>query len=128
MKTTPFPRIEDMDLYEALDVGRDATAEEIVKAYRRARDAYGPGSMTSYGLLADDERRSMQEKIEMAFQTLGDEERRRDYDEATFGDAGTARPGAALRRTVERLEIGDAERKMGFAERLKGLFRRPRSD
>lgn len=129
MKPTPFKKIDEMDLYEVLDLARSATAGEVAEAYRRAVESYRPGSLTSYGLLAEDERRSMLERIELAFRTLGDDERRRAYDEATFGKDGGLRPGAAYRRTVERLEIGDADRKTGFAERLRRLFRRgPRPD
>ena len=122
MKPTPFKKIEEMDLYEVLDIGRNAAAEEIADAYRRAVESYRPGALTSYGLLAEDERRSMLERIELAFRTLGDDGRRRAYDEATFG--GGVRPGAAYRRTVEKLEIGDADRKAGFFEKLRRLFRR----
>lgn len=129
MKTRPFKKIEDMDLYEVLDVGREASAAEVAEAYRKAVESYRPGAPTSYGLLAEDERRSLLDRIELAFRTLGDDERRRAYDEATFGGSGTLRPGAACRRTMERLEIGDADRKPGLAERLRRLFRRgPRPD
>ncbi len=129
MKPTPFKKIEEMDLYEVLDIGRNASAEEIAEAYRRAVESYRPGALTSYGLLAEDERRSMLERIELAFRTLGDDERRRAYDEAAFGEDEGRRPGAAYRRTMEKLEIGDADRKTGFAEKLRRLFRRgPRPD
>jgi DnaJ-class molecular chaperone len=124
MKPTPFKKIEEMDLYEVLDIGRNAAAEEIAGAYRRAVEAYRPGALTSYGLLAENERRSMLERIELAFRTLGDDERRRAYDEAVFGEGGGRPTGAAYRRTVEKLEIGDADRKTGFAEKLRRLFRR----
>jgi DnaJ-class molecular chaperone len=126
MKSTPFKRIDDMDLYEVLGVGREASTGEVAEAYRRAVESYRPGALTSYGLLAEDERRSMLERIELAFMTLGDGERRRAYDEETFGGSGTQRLGAAYRRTVERLEIGDADRKTGFAERLRRFFRHGR--
>ena len=128
MRPSPFKRIDDMDFYEALDIGRDASTGAVAEAYRKAVEAYRPGALTSYGLLAEDERRSMRERIELAFRTLGDDERRRAYDEETFG-GGTPRLGAAYRRTVERLEIGDADRKTGFVERLRRFFRRgPRPD
>ncbi len=129
MKPTPFKRINDMDLYEVLDIGRDVSTDAVADAYRKAVEAYRPGALTSYGLLAEDERRSMLERIELAFRTLGDDERRRAYDEETFGGSGTPSLGAAYRRTVERLEIGDADRKTGFVERLRRFFRRgPRPD
>ncbi len=124
MKPTPFKKIDDMDLYEVLDIGREASTAEVAEAYRKAVESYRPGALTSYGLLSEDERRSLLDRIDLAFRTLGDEARRKDYDEATFGGNGTPRPGAACRRTMERLEIGDADRKAGFAERLRRLFRR----
>ncbi|HEX2695032.1 MAG TPA: DnaJ domain-containing protein [Acidobacteriota bacterium] len=129
MKPTPFKRIDDMDLYEVLDIGRDASAGEVAEAHRKAVESYRPGALTSYGLLAEDERRSMLERIDLAYMTLGDDERRRAYDEEAFGAKPPDRPGAAYRRTVERLEIGDADRKTGFVDKLRRLFRRgPRPD
>jgi DnaJ-class molecular chaperone len=129
MKPEPFKKIEDMDLYEILDIGRDASAGEVAEAYRKAVETYRPGALTSYGLLAEGECHSMLEKIELAFWTLADDEQRRIYDKQTFGARTPDRPGAAYRQTVEKLEIGDADRKTGFVDRLRGLFRRgPRPD
>ncbi len=129
MKPTPFKKIDDMDLYEVLDIGRDASAGEVAEAYRKAVESYRPGALTSYGLLAEDECRSMLEKIELAFRTLGDDELRRAYNKKTFGAGTPDRPGAACRQTVEKLEIGDADQKTGFLDRLRRLFRRgPRPD
>ena len=123
MTAKPFRRIEEMDLYEVLDVGREASEEEIVEAYRKAMDAYRPGSLTSYGLIGDEERRTLLERLDLAYRTLSDEEARRAYDEATFGGTEAPGPRAAFRRTVERLEIGDADRRPGFLGRLRRLFR-----
>lgn len=113
-----------MDLYEVLDVGREATGADIAEAYRRAQEAYKPGALTSYGLIGEEERRALLERLELAYGTLSDEASRRAYDEATFGGSGRPYPGAALRRTVEKLEIGDADRRPGLLERLRRLFRR----
>jgi hypothetical protein len=61
--------------------------------------------------------------------TIGNDERRRAYDAERPGARTPDRPGAAYRQTVEKLEIGDADRKTGFVDRLRGLFRRgPRPD
>ena len=129
MKPTPFKKIDDMDLYEVLDLGRDVSAAEIAEAYRRAVESYRPEALTPHGLLADDERRAMLERIELAYRTLGNDQRRRAYDEEAFGARPPDRPGAAYRRTVERLEIGDADQKTGFVDKLRRLFRRgPRPD
>ena len=129
MRPTPFKKIDDMDFYEVLGVGRDVSPAEIAEAYRKAVESYRPGALTSYGLLAEDERRAMLERIELAYLMLRDDEWRKAYDEETFGGSAPPRPGAAYRRTLERLEIGDADRKIGFVDRLRRLFRRgPRPD
>jgi hypothetical protein len=61
--------------------------------------------------------------------TIGNDERRRAYDPERPGARTPDRPGAAYRRTAEKLEIGDADRKTGFIDRLRRLFRRePRAD
>jgi len=62
-----------MSLYDALGVGRDASQDDIKRAHRRkARDHHPdkPGGD-----------KSKFQEIQLAYDTLGDEERRRRYDE-----------------------------------------------
>ena len=67
-------------LYDLLGVARGASQEEIENAYRTAAAMYGPGSFASYSLLREAEREETFGKIEEAFRTLSDPDKRRSYN------------------------------------------------
>lgn len=62
------------DYYEVLNVGRNATQEEITTAYRKLAKQYHPDMNPDY-----DTTKKMQE-ISEAYATLGDANKRRQYD------------------------------------------------
>jgi len=68
------------DLYEVLEVPRDASQEEIRKAYRRLAREHHPD------VSADPEAEHRIKEINLAYQTLSDPARRRQYD--TYGGEG----------------------------------------
>ena len=68
------------DLYEVLGVGRDASQEEIKRAYRRLAREYHPD------VSSDPEAEHKIKEINLAYQTLSDPARRRQYD--LFGGEG----------------------------------------
>jgi len=74
-------RLSEQNYYEVLEVSYRATWGEIQKAYELARKTYGPDSIASYSLFAADDQEVIFKKIEEAYQTLIDQERRRRYDE-----------------------------------------------
>ena len=73
-----------MDLYALLGVSRAASAGEVERAYRRLARRYHPG-INPGDRMAED----MYRRVQHAFEVLGDEERRRQYD------AGRHAPPAA---------------------------------
>jgi len=124
----PYKKIEDSDFYEVLGLDRDSRPEEVAGAYRAAMSAYQPGALASYGLVTEDERRFMLERIEDAYRTLNDPAARTRYDEEKLPDVLTSPPKALFRKTVSRVEIQDADRRTGFLSRLRGIFRRKRRE
>ena len=71
---------KEPSLYDLLGVARSASQEEIEHAYRTAAAMYGPGSFASYSLLREGEREETFGRIEEAFRTLSDPEKRRSYN------------------------------------------------
>lgn len=74
-------RFSDQNYYEILEVPYRATWGEIQKAYELAKKTYGTDSIASYSLFDQDDREIIFKKIEQAYQTLIDQEKRRKYDE-----------------------------------------------
>ena len=120
----PYKKIEDMDLYEILDLDKDARPEEVTDAYLAAISAYRPGALASHGLVTEDERHFMLERIENAYRILKDPEARKRYDEQRLPDGMPPPPIAFFRKTVSRVEIEDAGPGSGFLSRLRNIFRR----
>jgi len=124
MSPMPYKKIEDMDLYEILGLDKDARPEEIAYAYMAAISTYRPGVLASHGLVTEDERHFMLERIENAYRTLQDPATRTRYDKERLSDGLPSPPKAHFRKTVIRMEIQDAEPRAGFLSRLRDIFQR----
>jgi len=66
--------------YEILEAARDATAEQLERAYRVARSTYASDSLATYSVYDESELRALQERIELAYTVLSDEQKRSAYD------------------------------------------------
>lgn len=73
-------RIDDLNFYELLEIGHDASAQDIHKAYDRVRKIYEPNSIALYSLLSPEETEKIHQRIEEAYRTLVYDETRREYD------------------------------------------------
>jgi curved DNA-binding protein len=79
----------DSDYYKVLGVTREASAEEIHKAYRKLSRKYHPDMRPN-----DKEAVEKFKEVQTAFEVLGDAEKREQYDRygAAFGERGGPRP------------------------------------
>lgn len=77
-----FRRLSEQDFYQVLEVGYDASPEEIQSAYEDAREIFSREALVSVSILSEPERRRTYERIAEAYQTLIAEESRRLYDES----------------------------------------------
>jgi DnaJ-class molecular chaperone len=73
---------EELNYYELLQISFDASSFEIRKAYKNLLSIYDEGSLATYSLFSKDERKAILAKIEKAFLTLVDNEKRLAYDNA----------------------------------------------
>jgi flagellar biosynthesis protein FlhG len=76
--------LEEQNHYEALEISRYASVEEVERAYRVLRDSYGDESMALYSVFDPSDARTIRERIELAYQVLSDEQQRRDYDKSLW--------------------------------------------
>lgn len=107
-KPAPFQLrgLDELSHYDILELDPSSTDEEIRRAYRRVREAYGADSMVVAGLYSKERLAVVQVRIDEAYETLIDEERRRAYDQQLFPDEQLPRrrTGAPLPVAVERSE------------------------
>jgi curved DNA-binding protein CbpA len=115
-------KIEDWSYYELLSVERTASQDEIWDAYQAALNTYRDGSLALYGLVGEDERDLVLNRIQEAFQTLRDPAKRKDYDLTLLRHAPYVPPKAPFRKSIGKLEIEDVPPKISFWTRLKARF------
>ncbi len=66
--------------YDVLDLPSDASPQEIREGYLKTKSAYHKDSPALYTLISQDERESMLQKIEEAYEILSSPEKRKEYD------------------------------------------------
>jgi curved DNA-binding protein CbpA len=117
-------KIEDWNYYELLAIERTASQDEIWEAYQAALATYRQDSPALYGLVSEAERALVLERVQEAFQTLRDPDKRREYDLALLSHAPYFPPKAPFRKSVGKLEIEEAPPKKGLWARLKAIVLR----
>ncbi len=71
---------ENLNHYELLEIPVNASFFEIRHAYKEVLSIYDEDSLSTYSLFSEDRRETLLKKIELAFNTLVDEEKRAEYD------------------------------------------------
>ena len=115
-------KTEEMDFYDLLNLSLDASPQEVEKAYLQAVATYHEEGLASYGVLSPQERKLILDKIEAAFETLADPQRRRAYDSMILPSRPEYQQKAYFRKSTARLEIEDASEEEKFWDKVKSLF------
>jgi curved DNA-binding protein CbpA len=71
---------ENLTFYEILEVKPTASQADILRAYEHAKKTYSPDSIGIYSVLDAREIEEMSRLIEEAYQTIGHERKRMEYD------------------------------------------------
>jgi DnaJ-class molecular chaperone len=116
-----FKKIEEMDYYEILNVKRSASQQEILRAYNLCRSTYHHGSIAFYSLLNEEDRNLIAQKVDEAFRTLGDPEKRKEYDANTLEYKLPSPDSVYYRHSTQKLLIEDGEKKDLF-KKIKRFF------
>lgn len=74
--------IPDQDHYELLELQRDATREEVERAYRLARSTWAEGALAVYSVASESELSVLRERVEAAYRVLSEPSARDAYDTA----------------------------------------------
>jgi curved DNA-binding protein CbpA len=77
--------LREQNYYEIFEIAPSATREQIEQAYELAKKTYGDNSLAAYSLFDSDERKEIIRKIHFAYETLSDEDRRKQYDREVMG-------------------------------------------
>jgi curved DNA-binding protein CbpA len=72
--------MDHKNYYEMLEISVSASAQDIEKAYVRAKNAYSGDSAALYSLMSADDCQAVLQQIEEAYSVLGFPEKRREYD------------------------------------------------
>jgi len=117
-------KIEEMDFYELLNLHADASSRDIENAYLMAVATYHQEGLASYGALGDTDRGLILDKIEEAFETLRDPEKRKAYDRLVLPGHPKFQQRAHFRRSTARLEIEDASEDVNLWDKVKASAKR----
>ena len=117
------------EFYQILEINENATAEEIKKAYRKLALKWHPDKWSTKSLEERAKANEEMQKINKAYEVLGDEEKKRRYDagETSFFTAGDSESFEEyVKRMNEQYEAEreNIEKKLEILKRIaKILFR-----
>jgi flagellar biosynthesis protein FlhG len=110
--------ISEQDHYEILEIARDATREEIERAFRMALATYSEDSLAGYSVFGEGEAQAIRERIEIAHRVLSDAESRSAYDAHLAGGGEPVASPESLAGHVEPLPLDPAGRSADSADPL----------
>jgi flagellar biosynthesis protein FlhG len=98
----PLP---EQDHYELLELPRDASRDEVERAYRMARATWAEDGLASYSVAGASELARLRERVEEAYRVLSDVDARSAYDDALGALA-------AMKPAEVEIDFDDEEEKL----------------
>jgi curved DNA-binding protein CbpA len=93
--------LREQNFYEVFEISANATRVQIDQAYELAKKTYGDNSLATYSLFDSEERKEIIRKIHLAYETLSDENRRKQYDREVLGLAVSEKPVSPVSEPVK---------------------------
>lgn len=112
-------KIEDLDFYDLLNLEVTASPVEVEAAYLLAVATYHQEGLASYGVLSLRERQSILDRIEEAFLTLSNAEKRKVYNSQIRATRPELYQRAHFRKSTERMEFEDASEKERLSDKIR---------
>lgn len=113
--------------YELLKISTKASMTEIVQAYNTAKAAFSRDSMATYSLFSEDETEEILSKLEEAYLTLSNIDKKREYDRTLFGGAPTGQRSPASKILPDE-ENSQSELEMTLANAARNSSPEPVRD
>jgi DnaJ-class molecular chaperone len=98
-------QFQDLDYYELLRIPYSASPFEIRQAYKNILSIYEENSLATYSLFTDVERKKILAKIENAFLTLIDGNKRKSYDNTLIESGDVPRSELAGREHKKAIPL-----------------------
>jgi DnaJ-class molecular chaperone len=115
-------RLEELTYYEILEIPVRASSFEIREAYREALSIYSEDSLSTYAFFDDEERKRVLDRIEEAYATLVDENKRAEYERRLVREG---RMDSSLLREKEPkkaipiFQVGQSKSREAFVHRIR---------
>ncbi len=117
---------EDETYYQILQVPANAPAEDIKHAYREALALYEAESVATYSLFSEEQRDTLMQTIETAFETLIDEKKRAAYNQVLI-DSGQV-DAALFSKPVHRKRAAYSDTESTIREQSLGQWVQRQAD
>jgi DnaJ-class molecular chaperone len=97
-------RLEDLNFYELLEIAFDASPFEIHHAFKEMHQLYHGDSLATYSFFSREEREKILTKLEEAYSTLMDDNKRSHYDQLLI-ERGILEEGMQYQRNQKKLSL-----------------------
>jgi DnaJ-class molecular chaperone len=97
--------LSEQSHYDVLEIGRDAPAAGIERAYRLILATYAEESLAGYSVVRGADAAAIRERVETAYRVLSDGEARRSYDAGLCDDRRAEPVPVALSEPVEEVVL-----------------------